>query len=159
VILYKNVISQILKLYTPVNGIMAHSLGGLATALVLEETNDTSIKAVLIAPLTESTTAIKNFFKFVRVDDAVRTAFDKLLFQLAFKPAEWFSANRIVAVINNKILWLHDEEDTVCPYKDSLPTRNNKPLNVEFVTTSGLGHNKIYRDEDVQKKVIDFLNA
>ena len=67
VIQYRNMILGIDKTYGPVDGIMAHSFGGLAVALALEHLKDhESKRLVLIAPATETTHAIEEFFRFVK---------------------------------------------------------------------------------------------
>ncbi|HVG16709.1 MAG TPA: alpha/beta hydrolase, partial [Chitinophagaceae bacterium] len=59
VVTYKDLIKYVLTHYGPVQNFMAHSLGGLALSLALEEWEHNEIsKVVLIAPAVESTTAI-----------------------------------------------------------------------------------------------------
>ena len=56
-----------------------------------------------------------------------------------------------------KILWLHDEDDWVCPFEDAKPLIDSAPAHVEFMITKGLGHSKIYRDSNVVKRILEFI--
>ncbi len=60
--LYKRTIREIDKRYGPIHSYMAHSFGGLAVCLALEEISHTSdYRLALIAPATEKTSAIDSF--------------------------------------------------------------------------------------------------
>jgi pimeloyl-ACP methyl ester carboxylesterase len=62
-----------------------------------------------------------------------------------------------MANIHSQVLWIHDQDDKVTPLKDIQPLIENKADNLEFVITKGLGHSRIYRDEEVIKKVVGFF--
>jgi alpha-beta hydrolase superfamily lysophospholipase len=69
VVLYKDFIFFLEKEYGPFDSFIAHSLGGLALGIALETMPGADQKrAVLIAPATETTTAINSFFKFLELD-------------------------------------------------------------------------------------------
>ncbi|MGH2552601.1 MAG: alpha/beta hydrolase, partial [Chitinophagaceae bacterium] len=90
--LYKRTILEINKRYGPIQSFMAHSFGGLAVCLALEEIRPGSAcRLVLIAPATETTTAINEFFKFLRIDSSIRPEFDKVIIKRSGKEPEWYS--------------------------------------------------------------------
>ena len=157
--LYSKMILQIENEFGPLHAIIAHSLGALAASLAFEVMNDKEKKLVLIAPATETTTAITNFFKFVAANTKVRRAFEKYIYRIAGHPSSWYSITRAIQNFSSKTLWLHDEHDDACPYKDTEAIRKMELPHVEFITTKNLGHSKIYRDSHVQKTVIDFLKV
>jgi pimeloyl-ACP methyl ester carboxylesterase len=137
---------------------MAHSFGGLAVSLALEEISHTpDYRLALIAPATETTTAIDSFFRFLQIDAAVRTEFEKLIIRKAGVSSEWYSIKRAMKHIKAKVLWLHDEGDDVTPLSDALKIKEENYPNIEFVITKGLGHRRIYSDNKVTKAVVDFL--
>jgi len=70
----------------------------------------------------------------------------------------YFSVARSVQEHSIPTLWLHDEDDWICPYEDILPIKKIAPPHVQFYITKGLGHSKIYRDTKVNKQIIDFIN-
>ena len=158
VVIYKELILEINKQYGPITHFMGHSLGGLALSLALEEINhDQNLKVVLIAPATETTTAINSFFSFLQLDKEVRKEFDKLIERLSGYKPEWFSVRRIAEHIKADVLWLQDKNDELTPYSDVLPIIEKNYPNFHFIISEGLGHRRIYRDNKSFKAIIDFL--
>ena len=156
---YKMMIKKVMEHHGPINGFITHSFGGLAVSLALEETpHDENTKVVLIAPATETTTAIDGAFKMLGITNKkVRAEFDKIIFELSGQKPEWFSVNRAMNNIKASVLWIHDEYDDTTPLTDALKIKEKRLPNVEFVITRGLGHTKIYIDQDVMDRVINFL--
>ena len=156
---YSNMIAQVMRRYGPIDGFIAHSFGGLALSLTLEKIkHDEETKVVLIAPATETTTAIDQAFYKLRLDDAaVRKELEMVIIEVSGQHPKWFSINRAMKNINAEVLWFHDEEDKITPLADALKTKEKNLPNVEFVITKGLGHKRIYSDETVKKRAVDFL--
>lgn len=159
VLLYRNLLLHVQAQYGPVQGIMAHSLGGLAAALAAEAMQDAALRLVLIAPATETTTAMQQFFNLMALPAAVRTHFEQVLAEVGGHPASWFSVNRAVQQFNGPVLWLHDELDNLCPYADTTPTRDAQLSHIQFITTKGLGHSGIYRDPIMAARIVTFLTG
>lgn len=156
--LFKRTILEVIKKYGPVQSFMAHSFGGLAVSLALEEISHTNdFRLALIAPATETSTAVKTFFKFLQLDAAIRPEFEKIIFQAGGVSSEWYSIKRAMKHIKAKVLWFHDEVDEITPLSDALKVKAENHPNIEFVITKGLGHRRIYRDNHVSKAIIDFL--
>ena len=156
--LFKRTILEVIKKYGPVQSFMAHSFGGLAVSLALEEISHTNdFRLALIAPATETSTAVKTFFKFLQLDPAIRLEFEKIIFQAGGVSSEWYSIRRAMKHIKAKVLWFHDDEDEITPLSDVLKVKAEKHPNIEFIITKGLGHRRIYRDNHVSKAIIDFL--
>jgi pimeloyl-ACP methyl ester carboxylesterase len=156
--LFANMIVTIHKNYGPIQSFITHSFGGLALSLALENiAHDETYKAVLIAPATESKTAINQFFDLLQLNGDVRKEFDKLITEIGGHPAEWYSVHRAVKQLKAQILWLHDEDDLQTPLSDALKVKNENLPNVKFIVTKGLGHSRIYRDPAIVNKIIDFL--
>ena len=156
--LYKRMIQEIHKRFGPVQAFIAHSFGGLAVSLTLEEMNHTdAYKLVLIAPATETSTAVDTFFRFLQLDPSVRTEFEKIIIKAGGVNSDWYSIHRAMKHIRAKVLWFQDEEDDVTPMSDVLKVKAENYPNVEFVITRGLGHRRIYRDNKVVKSIVEFL--
>ncbi|MEO7044087.1 MAG: alpha/beta fold hydrolase [Ferruginibacter sp.] len=156
---YKNMIEKVIELYGPIHNFIAHSFGGLAVCLALEEMPPIDdIKIVLIAPATETTTAINTVFKMLDLKNTkLRTAVDDHIYKISGHKTEWFSIRRAIKNIKGKVLWIHDEDDDITPLSDALKVKEDKISYITYIITKGLGHRKIYRDEAVKKAVIDFL--
>jgi pimeloyl-ACP methyl ester carboxylesterase len=158
ILIYKRFIQHIIKQFGPVNAFMAHSLGGLALMICLEEMKfKEKPKVVLIAPATETTTAIDAFFSYLELDDNLRAEFENVIAELGENPAEWYSISRVIKEIDASVLWLHDEDDKTTPYADAEKVKDKNYPHVTFVTTKGLGHSRIYRDPKISQQVIDFF--
>ena len=156
--LYKRTIQEIYKRYGPIHSYMAHSFGGLAVCLALEEISHTAdYRLALIAPATETTSAIDSFFKYLQLDPVLRPVFEKLIVKKGGANPAWYSIRRAMKHVRAKVLWVHDEEDDTTPVSDVLKVKSENHANIEFVITKGLGHRRIYRDNKVAKQVIDFL--
>ncbi|MEN9568894.1 MAG: hypothetical protein RL172_125 [Bacteroidota bacterium] len=156
---YAKMIEKVTKTYGPIHSFLAHSLGGLALCLALEKTgHHYNTRIVLIAPATETTTAINKAFTMLGITNkSVRAAFDKLIVSKTGHTAQWFSIKRMIGKITAPILWIHDETDTITPLSDALAVKALQLPQVQFVITHGLGHRRIYRDEEVKQQVINFL--
>ncbi len=156
--LYKRMIQEINKRYGPIGSFMAHSFGGLAVSLALEETEHTSDhRLVLIAPATETASAINSFFSFLHLDPAIRPEFERIIVKTGGLSPEYYSIRRAMKHIRAEVLWFHDEDDDTTPLSDVLKVKEENHPNVHFVITSGLGHRRIYRDNKVVKAVVEFL--
>lgn len=155
-IIYRNVILKITELFGDLYGIVAHSLGGLAASFAAEELPHLQ-KLVLLAPATETNTAINNFFKFVQLGDTIKEELIKVIEEKEGKPYSYYSVNRAIKQIKAQTLWIHDENDWVCPLEDAKPTRDLQLNHVQFFITKGLGHNKVYKIDSTIKQVINFI--
>jgi predicted alpha/beta hydrolase family esterase len=156
--LYVDTIRTIYFEVGTIQSFMAHSFGGLAVAHFVEKIpHDINTRLALIAPATETTTAIDTFFRFLQLGKEVRKEFEKIIIQKAGVGPEHFSIPRAIQHINASILWVHDKDDDVTPIKDIEPVICQHYPNLQFLITSGLGHRKVYRDSHVINAVTEFL--
>lgn len=156
--LYKEFICFLQNEFGPIQSFMAHSLGGLAISLALEDLpHDEDTRVALIAPATETTTAMDSFFRFLQLDDGVRKAFEDHILKIGGHPASWFSVARSLPQVKAQVLWIHDRNDTLTPFSDVEPMVEKGLPNVQFRFTEGLGHRRIYRDNNTSKAIIEFL--
>ncbi len=138
---------------------MAHSFGGLALVHFLEQVKPApaDLRVALVAPATEMQTAVDSLFRLLQLDDSVRVHFEELIIEKGGHPAAHYSLSRVLPVINAAVLWVQDEQDDITPYSDMLPIQQLALPNMEFMVTSGLGHRRIYRENKVVKKIVEFL--
>lgn len=155
---YVQVLRHITNKFGPFNAYIAHSFGGLAVAHLLEITpHDEQTKVVLIAPATETTTAISRFFHLLHLNGKVQQAFNELIISKGETPPEYLSVRRAVQNVKAGILWLHDEQDDTTPYRDAEQVKNDHHPHIQFIISSGLGHRKIYRDPHTLNHILHFL--
>lgn len=156
---YCEMIKKVYEYYGPIDAYIAHSFGGIAVSLALEELPHTpETKLVLIAPATETTSAIAGAFTMLGITNKkIRQAMDDIIFNISGKQTEWFSVRRAMKNICASVLWVHDEQDEVTPLADALRVKEEAPAHIRFLITNGLGHQKIYRDTEVKKEILRFL--
>jgi len=157
-LVYRDLVKYVHTQYGPVLSYMSHSFGGLALGLALAEMpQNESYRAVFIAPSSETSTAIDHFFNFLQIGNGVKEEFGKVIVAESGHPVSWFTLQRTMVDIKAKILWVHDEDDSITPLRDALKVKAENYPNAEFVITKGLGHSRIYRDAEVTRLVVDFL--
>jgi pimeloyl-ACP methyl ester carboxylesterase len=156
--LYVKTIATIYQEFGPVQSFMAHSFGGLAITHFIEQVpHDDQVRIALIAPATETTTAIRTLYKMLELDEKVQECFEEIVLERSGVASSYYSIPRALQHIHASILWIHDEDDDVTPLKDVKPIIKKAPANIEFMITKELGHRKIYRENKVVKKVVEFL--
>lgn len=159
VITYKEFIRYIFDHYGPVQHYICHSFGGLSLSLALEEMpHDENSKVVLIAPATETSTAIDQFFSFLHLSQSLREPFDKIIEDKSGHIPTWFSVVRALKHSKAQVLWIHDRDDDMTPIEDAAKIKEYQLPNIRFMETQGLGHRRIYRDKEISKSVLDFFN-
>lgn len=156
---YANFIISLQKKFGPFDAFISHSFGGLAVCLALEQIpHHIFTKLVLIAPATETTSAVDFAFKQLHINSpAVRREFEKLILQISHHHISWFSVKRAITNISAQVLWLHDYDDLITPIKDAMAVKADNHSNIRFIFTRNLGHRNIYRNPDQIEKVIEFL--
>lgn len=157
---YSNLIKKVVELYGNVQLFIGHSFGGIAISLAMEDlAHDPSTKIVLIAPATETSSAIEGAFVILGLQKpSIKKALHDVILNISGKPVEWFSIRRAMNNIQAKVLWIHDEDDDITPVVDARRAQKDQLPHVQFLFTKGLGHQKIYRDAAVKKAVIDFAD-
>lgn len=158
VLLYKDMISAVYEKFGPVQSFISHSFGGLALSLFMEEQPyQEHKKMVLIAPATETSSALDSFATFLKLDEEVKEEVRKVIYSKKKEWPEWYSVRRAANQIKADVLWVHDEDDEITPWTDAEKVQQDAHPNFQFLLTKGLGHRRIYRDQKVKKAVIDFL--
>lgn len=136
---------------------ISHSFGGIALCLYQELNNNPAAKMVLIAPATETNSAIALFCSFFELGARIKASIHKYIKEKSGQDTSFYSIKRIAPKLKNPILWIHDNDDDITPISDVKPLMELHPTNIEFLITNGLGHRKIYKDAAVMKRIIDFI--
>ena len=114
-------------------------------------------RLVLIAPACETTRAVDSLFELLHLNDEVRREFDALGHAIEGRSFDWYSVRRAMHQLTICTLWLQDEDDKVTPLEDALRVKEDHHPNIQFIITKGLGHRKIYRDPEVLRQIVAFL--
>ena len=157
-LVYKRFICLVNELENGIDAFIAHSFGGLALSLAMQDLPDAANKKmVLIAPATETTSALHGFYKMLQVQPDLQAAIEAYIISMAGKPISYFSVTHSLKVIDTPCLWIHDKNDSICPFSDTLQAQTSAKPHQEFFITEGLGHNKVYKDQGVMKKIGAYL--
>lgn len=158
-LLYKDMIVKVNADYGPFSAIMAHSFGGIAVALAIEELEIKNLKRlVLIAPATETTRSLNDFCRYLRISERLKQEMEKLIVQIEGQPSSWYSVARIIQLVRIPVLWLHDKADTITPYQDMEHLTKLHLPSVKFIITEGLGHS-LYREDKVSEQILAFIST
>lgn len=156
--LYVATIAKIHELYGPIDAYIGHSFGGLVLSHFLEKHDHSkNIKVVFIAPATETVTSMRLFFNFLRLDEGVRKEFEQLILERFGHASDYYSMRRTMKHVKARVLWFHDENDELTPLADALKVRDDGHDNIRFSISKGLGHRRIYRDNNIFNETMDFL--
>lgn len=157
---YRDFIKQIHENLGPMHAFIGHSLGGLSLSLALAELeHDEKLRVAIIAPATETRTAINHFCRQFNLKPDVKKLFEDIIVTKGGRSIEAISVTESMKKIKASVLWIHDEDDRVTPLSDAASIRNAAYPNVRFEVTKGLGHSRIYRDGNVVEKVVRFVDG
>jgi hypothetical protein len=129
----------------------------MAITLAAEKLQITA-KLILIAPAIETSTAIQAFSKILRLNINTKLALIDHIKDLSKHSIQYFSVSRAIAHVHAPVLWIHDEQDKICPFKDVVPVQQKQYPHISFFCTKGLGHSNIYRSKSVKNAIISFSN-
>jgi hypothetical protein len=152
---YIETIEETEKRFGPFHAALAHSFGGLAISMYLDKSKrQEKLKLVMIAPATETVTAIDTFFRFLQLNDGIRSEFNKIIHHKTGHWPTYFSIKRVASNLPADILWIHDEDDDMTPLSDTEAIQKARYPHIRFMITKGLGHRRIYRDNEVSRAII-----
>ncbi|MBS1664985.1 MAG: alpha/beta fold hydrolase [Bacteroidetes bacterium] len=144
--------------YGPFQTYMGHSLGAIALTLLLENTpHNAETRLALIAPPVEVTDAVADFARLLQLSPEVVKEMDDLIQEISGHPFSWYSLLRALPHVHASILYVQDEGDRVTPLQGALRVQELRLPNVQFLFTQGLGHRKVYKDQPVMEKIVNFL--
>jgi len=154
--------AQICEKQGPVHSIIAHSFGGMALCNAVHRYNLNVNRVVLVAPpftmkyIFESFAAIVNITQKVS-DMLVERIRSRFLEERNVDVFE-LSVDSFAKTLNFPFLVIHDRDDKDISYSQGEGYANNL-LDVEFVTTEGLGHRRILKEPEIMNKITEFASA
>lgn len=148
-------IERVLAEIGDVHAIVAHSMGALATSIVMAKAQRAS-KLVYVAPSIGPARYEETFARVLGLGDDVRGRMRKIIEERYSVKMTDLEATRLAARIQAPLLVVHDRDD------DDVPVEDGKALvaawgEAELMETRGLGHRRVLKDEDVIARVVRFV--
>lgn len=152
---FSEAIEKILSIES-ISMVVAHSLSGVAMAIIMEKSGLRPLKQVLLATSVESKDIMTDFIKEIHAGYRIREQLVNLLQRRFNRSFNDFSVFEIFNELHNlpPTLYVLDEDDTKIPIEHLDKMSHIK--HVQTMRTQGLGHNKILWNQDVIKEVLKF---
>ncbi|MEZ4802213.1 MAG: alpha/beta fold hydrolase [Gelidibacter sp.] len=155
-LLYSEFINIVANRFQP-EIIIAHSVGGMATAFFQNKYQLHSVKKmVLLGAPSEFTDVLKRYTDMLGYNQRITNQLNLTIVNRFGDKPENFSTAKYLESIDSKGLIIHDEQDKIIPYSDALLIKNSFK-NSKLITTKGLGHS--LNDESVAAHIYDFIEA
>ncbi len=141
---------------SPIDTIIAHSLGATSTALALSK-EVFARKVVCLASLCWLSRSIERFSQLLRLSPETKAELYKLT-ENKFGKDVWdlVSVDKRVANLSIPALLFHDRDDRDCSLNES-EAITQAWRDSQLIVTEGLGHNRILRDEQVIQQTVNFI--
>jgi pimeloyl-ACP methyl ester carboxylesterase len=138
-----------------VRAVVAHSLGGPATALALAR-GLAAERVVLVSAPSDLVGYSRRFARWHWIPESVRSAMQAAIEErFGVRWAELETA-RLAPRLSARALFIHDREDRVVPWTQGRAFAQHWP-GARFLLTEGLGHGRVLQDEQVVRAVADFI--
>lgn len=154
-----NAVLTRLKKSGHITAMVGHSFGGSTLTQMFTRFPAPSAfeKLVIIGSPSRIDQIFKNYFAMIRLPQEARRHFEDLLRQRYQLEIENMQVNHwLHSIPHVKGLLIHDRDDKVIPFEESVNLANHWPL-ATLTETEGLGHYRIMKSEYVVETIVRFL--
>ena len=152
---YVAAINYINEIYGPFEAAIGHSFGGIALFDV--QAKRPFIKKLITIGIASSINGIVDeFVKRLELKPVVATKLKGRMRSILKRDIETSSAAENAKKVSIPTLVLHDTQDVDVDVSSAYRIRQNLAKG-ELLVTNGLGHRRIFRDQQVISKIIDFI--
>lgn len=148
-------IHQINKEYGPFDAAIGHSFGAMSLLNAVAKGLDIK-KLVLIGADNSIRQITQQFVEKIELKPIIAKKLEKLFYEKYNVNIEEYSSYNAAQNVNIPTLVIHDSEDRFVPVSSAITIRQNLK-NGELLMTNGLGHHKIFKDNVVIQRIIDFI--
>ena len=146
--------------FAPVHAMVGHSFGGLATVAALHKHRLPVKRVALIAAPYTMDHVFDQFAKQISLTPKVTALLATRIVERFERTRQVhvydFSPDRLVGSLVMPFLVVHDKEDPEVAFEQGVGFAQGLP-DVEFISTEGLGHRRLLKDEGVVKALIEFI--
>ena len=148
-------IHQVNKKYGPFDAAIGHSFGAMSLLNAVATGLDIK-KLVLIGADNSIREITQQFVKKIELKPIIAKKLEKLFYEKFNVNIEEYSSYNAAQNVNIPTLVIHDSEDKFVPVSSAIIIRQNLEHG-ELLMTNGLGHHKIFKDNTVIQRIIDFI--
>ena len=138
-----------------VRHVIAHSLGGVATALALSRGLGLE-RTVLLSPPSDMVGYSRHFARWLWIPERVRRAMQAAIEERFGVRWQDFELPRIAPRLRAQALVIHDRGDTMVPWKQGAALARAWP-GARLLSTRGLGHGRILEAEGAVRAAVAFI--
>lgn len=152
--LYAQCIQLLVERYTP-KYLIGHSMGGMTT-LYHQYLHPSSFveKIVTLGSPSDLSDIMEHYQNLLQFNTKVLEGLDNFFFKKYNFRIPDFSTAKFVQKNSKKGLLVHDEEDTIAPFRASEKVHSHWK-NSTLIRTRGLGHS--LHQEEINRKIVEFL--
>ena len=141
----------------PLHAVIAHSLGGAATALALSE-GLRARRVVLLAPAAEPTFFARRAAETMGLPDEHRDAMLRRIEERFGQPLATLDVRALAPRLRSEALVMHDPEDREVPWEHGLGIAEAWP-GARLERLTGLGHRRLLHDPHVLAQTVAFIDG
>jgi pimeloyl-ACP methyl ester carboxylesterase len=138
-----------------VQAVIAHSLGGPATAIALAR-GLPAARVVLVSPPSDLVGYSRRFARWFAIPERVRRAMQAAIEERFGVRWSDLEVARLAPRLRAEALVIHDRHDTQVPWKQGAALARHWP-GARLMSTQGLGHGRILEDDAVARAAVDFI--
>lgn len=148
-------IKAVNKKYGPFEAAIGHSFGAMSLLNAVARGLDIK-KLVLIGADNSIREITQQFVKKIELKPVIAVKLEQLFYEKYNINIEEYSSFNVAKNVNIPTLVIHDSGDKFVPVSSALTIRQSLK-NGELLITNGLGHHKIFKDNTVIQRIINFI--
>ena len=152
---YGEILRDLSGVYGGFQNIVAHSFGGVASIRALVLDGVPSEKLTILGTPARMDSIFEGFTRQLHITDRSLSSIKCALSELSSGDPEEFSFMTHLPNLHQPLMVLHDREDRSVSIDQGRAIADARPQ-AEWVSTSGLGHNRILSDPMVVERVLEF---
>ena len=152
---FADVLREVAWHHGGVQAVIAHSLGGAATALAIARGLPLE-RAVLVAPPADLTAYSRRFARWHRIPESVRGTMQAAIEERFGVRWADLEISRVAERLDVQALVIHDRGDKVVPFAQGERFARHWP-GARVLLTDGLGHHRILQDDEVAGAAVAFV--